>query len=67
MEIDLFIERENRKENVSFSGQTVGEFLRQLQVNPEAVITVRNKEVVTEQELLHDQDKVELLSVISGG
>lgn len=67
MEIDLFIEREKRQEKMSFSGQTVGELLKLLKVNPEAVITVRNREVVTEQELLKDKDKVELLSVISGG
>ncbi len=67
MEIDLFIEREKKREKVSFSGKTIGELLKLLQVNPEAVITVRNREVVTEQELLKDKDKVELLSVISGG
>ncbi len=67
MELEIFIERENRREKVNFSGRTIGELLKELKINPETVITVRNKEVLTEQEALQDQDKIELLSVISGG
>lgn len=67
MEIELFIERENKNKRVDFSGKTVAEFLKDIKINPETVIVVRNNEVLTEKEILNDKDKVELLSVISGG
>ena len=67
MKIDLFIERDNSTQNILFSESTVLELLQHLKINPETVIVVRNNEVITEKELLHDKDKIELLSVISGG
>lgn len=67
MEIDLFIERNNSTQNITFSGTTVLELLRQVKINPETIIVVRNTEVLTEKEVLNDKDTVELLSVISGG
>lgn len=67
MNITVFKERDNRTETVAFSGKTVQELLQQIKINPETVIVVRNSEVITEQETLHDNDKLELLSVISGG
>lgn len=67
MNITAFKERDNCTETIAFSGKTVQEFLQQIKVNPETVIVVRNNEVITEQETLHDNDKIELLSVISGG
>ena len=67
MKIDLFIERDNSTQNILFDKSTVLELLRHLKINPETVIVVRNNEVITEKELLQDKDKIELLSVISGG
>ncbi len=67
MEIELFIERENTTQNIIFSGSTVSDLLKQIKINPETVIPVRNGEALTEQEILKDKDKIELLSVISGG
>ncbi|MEK6950314.1 MAG: MoaD/ThiS family protein [Nanoarchaeota archaeon] len=67
MDIQIRMERENITKTISFSGKTVQELLTELAVNPEAVIVVRQGEVLTEKESLHDQDTVELLSVISGG
>lgn len=67
MEIQVWIEREDRTKTISFSGKTVQELLKELAVNPETVIVVRQGGVLTEKELLNDRDAVELLSVISGG
>lgn len=67
MEIELFIERENNTQGIEFKGTTVLDLLKQIRVNPETVIVVRRGEVITEQESLKDKDKIELLSVISGG
>lgn len=67
MNINLFIERNNSTQNINFNGTTVRELLQSQHINPETVIVVREGEVLTEKEILHENDKVELLSVISGG
>ena len=67
MNITVFQERENITQKVSLKGHTVKDLLHQLKINAEAVIVVKNNEVITEDEILKDKDKLELLSVISGG
>lgn len=67
MELTVFNERDNSTQKVNFSGRTVGELLKQLKINPEVVIVTRNDEVITESEKLSDKDRLELLSVVSGG
>ena len=67
MNITVFRERENIIKKVSLKGRTVKDLLQQLNLNTEAVIVVKNNEVITEDEILKDKDKLELLSVISGG
>ncbi|MFZ4584488.1 MAG: MoaD/ThiS family protein [Acidimicrobiia bacterium] len=46
---------------------SVESLLRQLEVNPESVLVIRNDELVTRQAHLNDDDFVELRPVISGG
>ena len=67
MEITLFIEKENRIDAINFNGNVVADLLKEIRINPETVIVVREGEVLTEKEILFDKDKIELLSVISGG
>lgn len=67
MNIEIFIEKENRTNVISFTGNSVHDLLREIKINPETVMVVRNAEVLTEKEILNDKDKIELLSVISGG
>ena len=67
MIISVLNEREHTTKNIIFTGKTVFDLLKQLEINPEVVIVVRNNEVITEYEILNDQDKIELLSVVSGG
>jgi len=67
MEITLFIEKENRIDAINFNGNVVADLLKEIRINPETVIVVREGEVLTEKEILQDKDKIELLSVISGG
>jgi len=67
MNITIFQERENITKKVLLKGATVKDLLCQLKINLEAVIVVKNNEVITEDEILKDKDKLELLSVISGG
>ena len=67
MKLQIFNEREQTTEEISFSGKNVKELLQFLKVNPETVLVVRNKEVLLEDEPLNNQDSIELLSVVSGG
>ncbi len=67
MDITVENERERTTTKITFAGQTVLDLLRQLKINPETVLVVRNKEVITEEEFLNDHDQIQLLSVISGG
>ena len=67
MEVEIFIERNNSTQTIAVNGTTVLELLHQIKINHETVIVVRNNEVLTEKELLQDKDRIELLSVISGG
>jgi len=67
MNITVLNEREHTTKNIILTGKIVSDLLNQLKINPEVVIVVRDNEVITEDEILHDQDKIELLSVVSGG
>ncbi|MDP3639606.1 MAG: MoaD/ThiS family protein [Nanoarchaeota archaeon] len=67
MNITVIHERKRATEHLSFAGKSVFDLLQQINVSPEAVIVVRNNDVLTENEILNDNDEIQLLSVISGG
>lgn len=48
-------------------GMAVLDALQKIRILPEAVISTRNGEVITEDEILVDGDVIKLISVISGG
>ena len=45
----------------------VREVLKELNLLPESVLVVRGDDLVTEDELLADEDRIEIRPVISGG
>jgi len=45
----------------------VREVLKELNLLPESVLVVRGDDLVTEDELLRDEDRIEIRPVISGG
>lgn len=61
----VFIERENKTVNVK--SLTVKEILEELNINKETVIIAKNNELITEDSKVSKNDKIKLLSVISGG
>ena len=67
MHLKVFNEREQTTAEIEFDGQTVRELLSHLNLNPETVIVSRNSEVLTEKEILNENDFIEFISVISGG
>jgi len=62
----VFIEKQNKNMELKFSG-TVKELLEKISVNPEAVLVVRQKELLTLDRDVDNKDELRLLSVISGG
>lgn len=62
----IFVEKQNKELEHKFSG-TAQELLTSLGINPEAVLVVKNNELVTLDETLSDSDRIKILSVISGG
>ena len=67
MEITVIKERDRTTKKTSFSGKNVQELLDFLKINPEVVIVTRNNEILLPEEKLKNKDKIELLSVVSGG
>jgi sulfur carrier protein ThiS len=64
--VKVRIEKDDRNLEMEFAG-SVEELMKKLSVNPEAVLVVKNGEVVTEDAELDDNDDVEFVSVVSGG
>ena len=48
-------------------GMTARAAIEKVGLDPEAVLVVRNGELITDDALLKDEDEVKLLAVISGG
>lgn len=48
-------------------GLTARAAIKKVGLDPEAVLVVRNGELVTDDTLLHEEDEVKLIAVISGG
>lgn len=68
MKINAYIERTNVNQSLNIKDNAnVSDLLKELKINPITVIVTRNNEVITEKEKLKDNDKLEILSVISGG
>ncbi|PIN73784.1 thiamine biosynthesis protein ThiS [Candidatus Woesearchaeota archaeon CG10_big_fil_rev_8_21_14_0_10_45_16] len=67
MNITVHFEKEQTTKDILLTGTSVNDLLEQLKINPETVLVVRNKEVITEDEILSENDNLQILSVISGG
>ena len=48
-------------------GMTIRAALKKLQISPESVIPTRNGELLTDEELIREDDVIRLVAVISGG
>lgn len=64
--MEIFMERTQQTMSRSFSG-VASDLLSNLGIGSEEVLIIRNGELVTEDELLTNEDSIKLLSVISGG
>ncbi|GIW45387.1 MAG: hypothetical protein KatS3mg077_2669 [Candidatus Binatia bacterium] len=57
----------SRKEVHLAGNYRVGDLLRQLQLLPGTVLVIRNDEMLTTEDVVHESDTIEIRSVISGG
>ncbi len=48
-------------------GMTVRAAILKLGLTPESVLATRNKTLITDDEILHENDRIRLIPVISGG
>ncbi|MBN1149515.1 MAG: MoaD/ThiS family protein [Anaerolineales bacterium] len=55
------------KEHELRPGMTLRAALLKIDVQPEAVLAIRQGQMITEDEILKDGDEIKLISVISGG
>jgi len=68
MKLKIFIEKENKNKTIALKENSkILDILTELKINPVTIIAVKNNEVVTEHETVSKNDKLELLSVVSGG
>ncbi|MEM3373720.1 MAG: MoaD/ThiS family protein [Candidatus Woesearchaeota archaeon] len=64
--MDIYLERENKKINIKFKGK-VKDLLKRLNLNSEEVLVVKGEDLLNEDDILNDNDKVKIMSVVSGG
>lgn len=62
----VFIDRDNKELELEFKGKA-GALLEQLEINSETVVITRNGELITEDDNVSGDDKVKIISVVSGG
>lgn len=62
----IFIERKKEYIEMNFSGK-VDTLLKELKINSDGVLVVKDRELITEEDILEDSDSIKILSVISGG
>ncbi len=62
----IYIEKDDKQLELNKS-LTGLELLKELNINPNTVIIVKNNEVVLSEEELSETDDVKILSVVSGG
>jgi len=64
----IFIEKENKWIDMEIKRETkVIDLLKRLKINPSAVIVVKNNELITEDSKIKNNEKIRILSVVSGG
>jgi sulfur carrier protein ThiS len=62
----VYLQKEGKTLEVRHNG-TAADLLAGLGVNPEVVLIVKDGQLVTEKDDISDAERIELLSVISGG
>ena len=68
IKVNIFVDRNNLNKTLELDNNSiVSDLLKELDINPVTVIVSRNNELILEEEKLNNNDKIKILSVISGG
>jgi len=68
MKVNVFFDRENKEKTIELDeNSSVKDLLNKMNINPVTVIVSRDNTIILEDEKINDQDKIKLISVISGG
>lgn len=62
----VYIERSDEHKELEFAG-TVQKLLDELDINVQTVLVLKNNALVTEDEVLSDDDDIKIITVVSGG
>jgi len=66
----VYIEKDDRSLEIKVSKTnkiTGKQLLEELKINPSTIILVKDNEVVLDDEILENDNKIKILSVVSGG
>ena len=65
----VYIERNDEEKEFSLDGEKrkIKDVLKEMNIKLSSVILVKNGEICLEDEVVCDDDRVEILSVVSGG
>ena len=67
MQISVFYDKENKEKTIEIGkNSSVKDLLANMKINPVTVIVSRDNNIITEDEKVNDNDKIRLISVISG-
>lgn len=64
--MDIIISNKKKKINLKKPLKII-QILKKLNINPEEYIVKKNNELCLEEEIIENKDKIELISVVSGG
>ena len=68
MQINVFYDREKQEKTIDLDeNSSIKDLLAKMNINPVTVIVSKEDNIILEDESLKDQDKIKLISVISGG
>jgi len=68
MQINVFFDRENKEKTIELDvNSSVKDLLSKMNINPVTVIVSKDNNIIMETEKINDNDKIKLISVISGG
>ena len=65
--MEIFIVRGSRKRKYAVKSKKFGKILFEIGLNTEEFLGVREGELITEDETIHEGDTIKLLDVVSGG
>ncbi len=64
--MEIYIDKEDQKIIKNYKG-SLKNLLKDLKINAGTVIVVRDANLITEDTILNNTDKIKILSVVSGG